>query len=122
MTVAELYERMEGDYQAALRVMMADSMIGRMIRMFPADGSCGKLLSAGEAMDAAGLFESAHALKGLSGSLGLMKMSSMASEMCEEFRPGRERKMTDGEVRERLDSIRALYEKIVGAIREFEAQ
>ena len=122
MTLQELYDRMEGDYQAALKVMMMDKLVARMIVKLPADGSAARLLAAGERMDATELFEGAHALKGISASLGLRKLSDLAAGICEEFRPGNPRALSDAEVRVKLEEIRALYDKTVSAIREYEGQ
>ena len=119
MTVKELYEQIGGDYNAAIKVMMMEPLVGRMIVKLLDDPSFGKLKSAGEAMDGTGLFEAAHALKGTSASLGLTRLSGMAGEICEEFRPGKDRKMSDGEVKERLEEIEALYNKSVAGIRTF---
>ena len=119
MTVQELYQSIEGDYSAALKVMMMEPLVRRMIVKFPDDPNCGKLMKAGEALDANGIFEAAHALKGTTASLGLVKLSGMAGDLCEEFRPGKERKMSDGEVKERLEDIRALHEKTTAGIRAF---
>ena len=119
MTVQELYQAIEGDYSAALKVMMMEPLVSRMIVKLPDDPNCEKLLKAGEAMDGNGLFEAAHALKGTTASLGLLKLSGMASEVCEEFRPGRARTLSDEEVKARLEEIRALYEKTVKGIRAF---
>ena len=119
MTVQELYEAMEGDYGAALKVMMMEPLVGRMIVKLPQDPSFEKLMQAGETLDAKGIFEAAHALKGTAASLGLVKLSGMAGEVCEEFRPGKERSFSDAELKEKLDAIRALYEKTIAAIQAF---
>ena len=122
MTVQELYESIEGDYGAAKRIMMMDKMISRIIVKLLDDGSCGKLMEAGDAMDANGMFEAAHAMKGVCANLGLLKLSAAAGEICEEFRPGRERSMSDGQVAEHLENVRALYEKTLEGIRQFQAE
>ena len=119
MTVQELYQNIEGDYAAALKVMMMEPLVSRMIMKFPADPGFGKLTAATETMDGNGIFEAAHAMKGTCASLGLVKLSGMAAEVCEEFRPGRDRMMTDGEVRDRVEAIRALYEKTIAGIQAF---
>ncbi len=122
MTVQELYQTIEGDYSAALKVMMMEPLVKRMIVKLLDDPNCEKLLKAGETMDEKGIFEAAHALKGTSASLGLLKLSSMAGEVCEAFRPGKERDLSDAEVKERLEAIRALYEKTLNGIRAFSGQ
>ena len=122
MTVQELYQTIEGDYSAALKVMMMEPLVKRMIVKLLDDPNCEKLLRAGETMDEKGIFEAAHALKGTSASLGLLKLSGMAGEVCEAFRPGKERDLSDAEVKERLEAIRVLYEKTLDGIRAFSGQ
>ena len=121
MTVKELYERIEGDYGAALKIMMADTMIAKFIVRVPDDPTYGRLMAAAEAMDPEGLFEAAHTLKGVTANFGLTKLSTMASNLTEEFRPGKERTMSDEEVREKLEAIRKLYTQTVDGIRAFTA-
>ena len=60
-------------------------------------------------MDAAGIFEASHAMKGVCGSLDF-------DALVEEFRAGHERKLTDEEVRGKLGSIEALYRRTVEGI------
>ena len=73
-------------------------------------------------MDAAGLFEGAHAMKGVCANLGLDNLSRAASALAEEFRPGNPRTMDDGAVRERVEALRALYGRTVDEIRRFSAE
>lgn len=120
MTLAELYETIDGDYEKALRVLRMDKLIDKHIRKLTNNGVIDKLLAAGAAFDAVQLFESAHAAKGVCGNLGLMKLSNAASEIAEEFRPGSARKMTDEEVKEKIAAIAALYERTSDGIRAYE--
>ena len=121
MTVKELYERIDGDYGAALKIMMADTMIAKFIVRVPDDPTYGRLMAAAETMDPEGLFEAAHTLKGVTANFGLTKLSTLASRLTEEFRPGRERQMSDEEVREKLEAIRKLHEQTVEGISAFTA-
>ena len=120
MTLAELYETIDGDYEKALRVLRMDKLIDKHIRKLTNNGVIDKLLAAGAAFDAVQLFESAHAAKGVCGNLGLMKLSNAASEIAEEFRPGSTRKMTDEEVKEKIAAIASLYERTSDGIRAYE--
>ena len=122
MTLAELYETIDGDYEKALRVLRMDKLIDKHIRKLTNNGVIDKLLAAGAAFDAVQLFESAHAAKGVCGNLGLMKLSNAASEIAEEFRPGSTRKMTDEEVAGKLQEIAALYAKTAEAVSRYEAE
>ena len=92
MTLAELYETIDGDYEKALRVLRMDKLIDKHIRKLTNNG----------------------------GNLGLMKLSDAASEIAEEFRPGSTRKMTDEEVKEKIAAIASLYERTSDGIRAYE--
>ena len=122
MTVQELYDSIGGSYESAKRILMNDAMIARFIRMLPNDGACARMIAAGETMDAAGLFESAHAMKGVCANLGLDALSRAAGEITEEFRPGNPRRLSDEEVRLRLAEIGSRYEETVEAVRRFAEQ
>ena len=122
MTVQELYARIGGDYEAAKRVLPTDRMIAKFVLKFLDDNSCGKLFSGWENGDLAGVFDGAHAVKGVCANLGLTGLSGKASELAEEFRPGSARTMTDEEAARRVDELRALYEKTIEAIRAFSAE
>ena len=120
MTLPELYQTIGGDYDQALRVLHIEKLIDKHIRKFPKNGVVDTLLDAGKTMDPTGLFETAHAVKGVCANLGLRTLSDMASEISEEFRPGNSRHLTDGEVREKLEKIEALYRKTVEGIQAYE--
>lgn len=122
MTVRELYESIGGNYDSAKRILMNDAMIARFIKMLPDDRSCERMIAAGEEMDADGLFQGAHAMKGVCANLGLDELSRAAGEITEEFRPGNPRRLSDDEVRGRLAEIRARYGAAVDAIRRFAAE
>ena len=70
-------------------------------------------------MDSTDLFEAAHAVKGVAANLGLTKLSDVASEITEDFRPGNERKLSDEDVKQRIETIRELHEQIVYKIRKY---
>ncbi len=119
MTVQELYANIGGDYASAKKILMMDKMISRFIVKLLDDKSCDRLLTAGQTMDPVGLFEGAHAMKGVCANLGLMDLSHAASDIAEEFRPGNARHMSDDEVAKRLADIQARYDKTIAGIRAF---
>ena len=122
MTVQELYENIGGSYDSAKRILQMDKLIGKFILKFLDDKSCEKLTSAWEARDAAGVFEGAHALKGVGANLGLNSLSEQASAIAEEFRPGNERKLDDDAVTERVATLKADYDKTIAGIQAFAAE
>ena len=122
MTIKELYEQIGGDYEQAMRVLRVEKLMDKHIRKLPKGGVVDVLLEAGDSMDPTRLFEAAHAVKGVCGNLGLMKLSGAASEITEEFRPGNERRLSDAEVKEKLAAIAALYQQTKDCIVRYEAE
>lgn len=122
MTLRELYDRIGGDYDRALNVLCIEKLMDKHIRRLPANSIFASLEEAEKTMDPAGLFESAHAIKGVCSNLGLVRIASLASEISEEFRPGRSRSMTDDEVHAKIGEIRSLHERTVEGIRAYEQE
>lgn len=120
MTLPELYQTIGGDYDQALRVLHIEKLIDKHIRKFPKNGVVDKLLDAGKTMDPTGLFETAHAVKGVCANLGLTVLSDAAAEITEEFRPGNARKLSDAEIGEKLHNIEDMYNRIKEGIRQYE--
>ncbi|MBE6741492.1 MAG: Hpt domain-containing protein [Ruminococcaceae bacterium] len=122
MNLKELYAKIDGDYDKAMQILSIEKLMDKHIKKFPSNPLFEQLFDAANSMDANALFESAHAIKGVCANLGLFKLSAMASEITEEFRPGNERKMTDEEVLKKIDDIKALYNKTVSGINEYASQ
>ena len=122
MTLQELYDRRGGSYEAARRILPMDTLISKFIIRLLSDESCGRLMEAYARNDARGIFEAAHSMKGVYANLGLLELSSMSSAIAEEVRPGKERKMTDGELSGHIAALDEKYRAAVAAIRQFEAE
>ncbi len=122
MTIQELYAKIGGDYDQAVRVMKKDKLIDKYVRKLTASNVGEMLAQAGETMDGTKLFESAHAMKGVCSNLGLVALANAADEITEEFRPGNARKLSDEQVREKLQAVIQRYEDTTRCIREYEAQ
>lgn len=122
MTIQELYAAIDGNYGQAAGILRMDRLIERYVCRFPENNPMERLRKAGEEMDAAGIFEGAHAMKGLCGNLGFDRFSEAAGELAEEFRPGSARQFTDAQVREKLQNIEALYTRTVDGIRAYERE
>ena len=120
MTLQELYQNIDGDYEQAMKVLRMDKLLDKHIRKLTKNGVVEQLLAAGEGMDSTQLFETAHAAKGVCANLGLVKLSAAASEIAEEYRPGNPRRFTDAEVKEKLAAIAALYDKTAKGIQAYE--
>ena len=122
MTLKELYEQIGGDYEQALRVLRMDKLIDKHIRKLPKGGVADALIAAGGTMDPTQLFETAHAVKGVCGNLGLTKMAEAASEITEEFRPGSSRKLSDEDIGARIRAFSELYAQAREGIERYEAE
>ena len=120
MTLQELYKNIDGDYDQAIRILRVEKKKKKHIIKLTKSGVVDSLIDAGKDMDPVSLFERAHAVKGVCANLGLVKIADAASEISEEFRPGRSRNMTDEEVKEKIDSIKDIYTHTAEEIREFE--
>lgn len=120
MTLQELYQMIGGDYEQALKVLRMDKLLDKHIRKLAKNDLVEKLLAAGENMDAVQLFETAHAIKGVCANLGLTAISGLASDISEEFRPGTDRSLSDGQVQEKIRELGEMFEKTTEGIRKYE--
>ena len=120
MTIQELYTKIDGNYDQAVRVMKKDKLIDKYVRKLKNSNVGDMLAEAGETMDAVKLFESAHAMKGVCSNLGLDALASAANEITEEFRSGNPRTLTDDAVREKVDSLLQRYRDTVAGITAYE--
>ena len=121
MTIEELYEQIGGDYEQAKRVLRMDKLIDKHIRKLATNAIIDALIAAGDALDPTAMFEAAHAVKGYCANLGLTRIADLASELSEEYRPGNPRKMSDEEVREKLDEVRECYRRAVEGVEQYES-
>jgi len=120
MTIQQLYEKIGGNYEQAVRVMKKDKLIDKYVRKLKDSNVGDTLAQAGEAMDAEKLFESAHAMKGVCSNLGLDALANAADELTEEFRPGNPRRLTDDAVREKIEAVLKRYRDTVQGISDYE--
>jgi HPt (histidine-containing phosphotransfer) domain-containing protein len=116
MTIKELYEEIGGNYDQAVKIMKLDKLIDRHIRKFTNSAMMENMRTAAVSMDAMAMFESAHAMKGVCANLGLVRLSELASELAEEFRPGTARSLSDDEVRGKVEAIGELYKNTTDGI------
>ena len=121
MTIRELYEKIGGNYDQAVRVMKSDRLIDKYVRKLKDSNVGDALAQAGESMDATKLFESAHAMKGVCSNLGLDALANAAHEITEEFRPGNARRLSDDEVRGKVQAVGEMYRNTVEGINAYEA-
>ncbi len=120
MNLKELYDETGGDYGQATKVLRLEKLIDKHIRKFPENTVFDDLAEAGMNLDASGLFESAHAIKGLCSNLGFTRLAAVSEELCDEFRPGRERQLTDEVVLRKIHVICDMFNQICQGIQKYE--
>ena len=120
MTLQEMYNEIGGDYDRAIRVLRVEKLMDKHIRRLPANGIAERLIAAWQNRDATELFESAHAMKGNCANLGLVRLSELASDIAEEFRPGRVRSLSDDALDAKIREIEALHRRTVEGIKRYE--
>ena len=122
MTVEELYTSIGGNYNGAKSILQMDKLISKFIIKFLDEKSYERLTTAWANRDAEGVFEAAHALKGVSANLGLEEISHRASDISEEFRPTHARAMDDAEVERLMSELDGVYQRSIEGIRAFAAE
>ena len=121
MTLSELYGLIGGDYEKATSVLRMEKLIDKHIRKFTSSGVVEAVIAAGESMDGEKIFEAAHAMKGVTANLGLTSLCEKASALCEEFRPGNEKKLSDEEVKKLIRETEELYRRTAESIDAYAA-
>ena len=121
MTLEELYSKMGGNFAHAKQIMKMDKLIDKYIRRLKDSNFDERMAEAAETMDSTGLFESAHAMKGVCANLGLDELADAAEEITEEFRPGNARKLTDEEAGAKVAAALEKYRYSLECIEEYES-
>ena len=123
MTLQELYVAMDGNYESVKRILPMDPLIERFLPRLLEDKSFPRLENArANQNDPKEMFEASHALKGVLANLGLDNLSKMASVVAEEFRPGKERKLSDEELEAHLNALAGKFADTTEKIRAYIAE
>ena len=88
MTVQEFYTQIGGDYADALKRMMNDKLIKRMMTFFINDKSVQQLHEAIEENDQHKAFQAAHTMKGVAGNMSFAALYKSAVDLTEQLRDG----------------------------------
>lgn len=88
MTINEMYTTLGGSYEEVLSRLHNESLIIKLIKLFPDDKNYNTLLSALDSGNIKEAFLAAHTLKGLCLSLGFTTLARSASEVTEALRNG----------------------------------
>ena len=121
MTLPELYAAIDGNFTAVKRILPSDALVEKFVLRLLDEKSFERLKNAQGSLDSKELFEAAHALKGICANLGLDALSAKASLIAEEFRPQKERQMSDAEVGEQLDQFCQKFEATLTTLRQYAA-
>ena len=119
MTLRELYQNIEGNYDRGIQILRVEKLMDKHIRKLPQNGVIDAMIAAGATMEPVQMFEAAHAAKGVCGNLGLEKLAEGASEIAEEFRPGTPRALTDDQVRQKLRDVAERYAQTARGIQAY---
>ena len=122
MTVEELYAKIGGNYENAKRTLQMDKLIAKFILKFLDEKSCERLMTAGAEGDEDGIFEGAHALKGVCANLGLDDLSAWAGIVAEAYRPGKPRTLDAAALSGILERIKEDYDRVIAGIQQFASE
>ena len=86
MTVKEFYESIHADYQGAIKTMMMDDFIKRMLGKFILDNRVDDLSNGYKNKDYKTVFEAAHSIKGVTGNLSLTNLYELIAPIVEATR------------------------------------
>ena len=86
MNIKKFYEDVNGNYQAAISIMMNDMLVERMIKKFMENNSYQTIIEAYEVNNIKELFALAHSFKGVTGNLALTNLFNIASVLTEATR------------------------------------
>ena len=121
MTIPELYAAIDGSYESVKRILPTDALVEKFVLRIIDEKSFERLKNAKDSHDPKELLEAAHAIKGICANVGLDKLSAQASVVAEEFRPQKERTMSDAELDAHLDQFFQKYEATVATLRDYVA-
>lgn len=90
MTIEEFYNAVGGSYASVKELFLTDERIRKYVLKFKTEGSYQKLMDAVASGEPKAAFEAAHAFKGVSGNIGLARLSNAASDLTEQLRGSQE--------------------------------
>lgn len=117
MTVKELYEKIHGNYQNALSMMMVDDFIKRMLTKFVQSNSASNLFEAYENKDYPAVFAAAHSLKGVTGNLALTSLYDKVVPIVEKTRNATSNSNID--IESEMNDFKNEYQFVIESINDF---
>ena len=88
MNVQKFYQDTNSNYEQALRLMMNDSLIARMLDMFMQKNAYQDIINYYEQKDFKSLFAAVHSFKGVTGNLSITCLYDLSCEITELTRSG----------------------------------
>ena len=88
MTVKEVYDKMNGDYEGVLHRLMDDNRVRRFLLKFLDDTSFNDLKDSIERNNCEDAFRAAHTIKGVCQNLGITVLFESSDELTEYLRNG----------------------------------
>lgn len=117
MTIKEFYAAINGNYEDALKRMMYDMLISKMLKKF-SEGSYLTMINEGiQEKDIKKVFAGAHTLKGVAGNLSFTTLFDLASELCEKTRGKDE---YNNEIETDFVALKKEYNKTIQLINEIQ--
>lgn len=114
MTVEELYDNLNGDFQEACKRLLNEKMVANFVLKFPTDPSMKQLRDAVAAHDIESSFRAIHTLKSVSGVLSLTRLYKVAWDLTEQLRS-----RLDPADPALLELVEKEYARTIKAINEF---
>ena len=108
MNVKQFYADINGNYNAALSIMMNDMLIERLLAKFMNDNSCKEIVLAYQNKDLSKVFALSHSLKGVAGNLALTPLYEIASILTEATRNN-----PDADIANEIKKLEDIYTLIV---------
>ena len=116
MTLGEFYEKIDSDYNDAMKRLMNERLMKKFVLKFMEDSSYAMLLAAVKANNYEEAFEKAHTLKGVCQNLGFQNLSEPVSVLTDSLRNGNRPQNWN-----LMDVITIEYEKTIAAIQQLDA-
>ena len=117
MTVKEVYQAMEGNFDDAVSRMMSERLVEKFMLKFLDDSSYSTLCEALEKDDYVTGFRAAHTLKGVCANLAFTKLQNSSSLLTEALREGsiQPKPVVD----DLFANVQKDYNETVSAIKEY---
>ena len=104
MNIKEFYNSIGGNYENAIKIMMNDVFIERMLDKFFLNNVYSELISAYEKNDIQAVFALAHSLKGVTGNLALTPLYEISCKITEATRS-----LKEANIDQEIDELKNKY-------------